>query len=123
VHTDKLDAPERGWQTQRELGSQRWAAVAMLQVGQLTPVVRSPFGVHRLQLLEKRAEHTATLDEAKPRLLAELQQLHLYQTSRALLLKLRAKAKVQRMAPFDHPPGGLPMAGDVTLDAFEEDDD
>jgi hypothetical protein len=123
VHTDKLDAPERGWQTRRELGPERWTAVQTLQVGQLSAVVRSPFGLHRLQVIEKRPERPATFAEAKPRLLAYVARMHRVQADAVRLAALRREAHIERFAPFDHPPGGLPLTGSVTVSAFEEDDD
>lgn len=123
VKAGKLTAPEGDWQTRRELGAERWQAAQALKPGQLSAVVRSPFGVHRMQVVEKRAEHVQTWAEAKPRLAAYVKRFRTFEAGHALLLKLRAQAKVQRMSPFDHPPGGLPLAGDVTMGAFEEDDD
>ena len=123
VHRGKLAAPVRGWQTRRELGEDRWAALAPLAVGELTSTVRTAFGLHRLQLAAKRPEHAPTFEEARPRLVAYVQKFRSYEAGHALLLRLRAGGQVKRLPPFDAPPGGLPVAGDVTVGAFEEDDD
>ncbi len=120
---DQLTTPTSGWLTRRELGPERWAAVANLKVGLLTPIVRTSFGVHRLQVIEHRAERKQSWAEAKVRLAAYVERFRTFEAGHKLLLKLRAAAKVQRFSPFDHPPGGLPLAGDVTVGAFEEDDD
>ncbi len=123
VKAGKWSTPERGWQTQRELGKERWAAVQTLQVGGLTPPVRTGFGVHQLKLVAQRTAHKPTFAEAKQQLAAYVQRMKWVRLDAILLAKLRGAAKVQRFSPFDHPPGGLPLAGAVTMAEFEEEDD
>jgi hypothetical protein len=123
VHGTQLKTPDRGWQTRRELGPERWAAVEALKVGQLSPLVRTAFGVHRLQLIERRAERAQSWAEAKDRLSTEFKRGRTFEAGHALLLKLRGESKIQRMVPFDRPPGGIPLAGPLTSTGFEEDDD
>ena len=123
VKAEKWPTTAQRWQTPRELGPERWAAVAALQPGETTGLLRTPFGVHRLKLVARRAEHKLTFAEAKQQLAAYLQRLKWVRLDGILLAKLRADAKVQRFAPFDNPPGGLPLAGAVTMAEFEEEED
>ena len=123
VKAGKWSTPPQGWQTQRALGPVRWTAAAALRPGEMTPLLRTPFGAHQLKLLAHRPEHKLTFAEAKPQLAAYLQRLKWVRLDGIVLAKLRADAKVQRFAPFDHPPGGLPLAGAVTMAEFEEEED
>ncbi len=123
VAAGKWSTPPQGWQTPRALGTVRWAAVAGLQPGQTTAVLRTPFGLHQLKVVAQRAEHKLTFAEAKPELAAYLQRLKWVRLDTIALAKLRAEAKVQRFSPFDKPPGGLPLAGAVTMAEFEEEED
>ncbi len=123
VKTGKWPTKAPVWQTHRELGPQRWAAVEALKVEGTTPLVRTPFGVHQLKLVARRDAHKATFAEAKQQLAAYVQRMKWVRLDAILLAKLRSEAKVQRFSPFDHPPGGLPLAGAVTMAEFEEEDD
>lgn len=119
----KWSRPESGWQTRRELGPERWTAVEALKVGETTPLLRTPFGVHQLKVVAKRAARQLTFAESKQKLAAYVQRMKWVRLDAILLAKLRSEAKVQRFSPFDHPPGGLPLAGAVTMAEFEEEDD
>lgn len=111
------------WQNLRQLGPERWQALQHVKAGMWTPVVRTRFGLHRLKWTAQRAEHVQTWAEAKPRLLAYVLKFRTWEAGHELLLKLRGDAHIERMPPFAEPPGGLPLAGQVTAAAFEEDDD
>ncbi|MBX7147688.1 peptidyl-prolyl cis-trans isomerase [bacterium] len=43
-----------------------------LAPGELSPVIKSPYGYHIFKLIDKRPEHTKTLDEVKNRIAAEI---------------------------------------------------
>ncbi len=123
VSAGKWPKVDSSWQTARALGPERWAALQGLKVGAVTPQVRTAFGLHRLKLLAQRASRQPTFAEAKPQLAAYVQRMKWVPLDAIALAKLRAAAKVQRFSPFDHPPGGLPLSGAVTMAAFEEEED
>lgn len=79
-------------------------------------------GLHKM-MRPSHPQAKESFGQAKPSLLASVRQMRLWEQGQRLLIKLRGTAKVERVSPFDRPPGGLPMAGDVTMAEFEEDDD
>jgi len=64
-----------------------------------------------------------TFAAARGSLHANLLRMREFAAGRMLLAGLRAAAHIERMPPFDHPPGGLPLAGTVTATLPEPDDD
>ena len=81
----------------------------------------------RFELQNKALAQTGrpplTFEAARPALLANLARMREFAAGRTVLAKLRAAARIVRTPPFDHPPGGLPLAGTVTATLPEPDDD
>ena len=119
----ELPAAEQAWRTDVELGDERLAALKSLKPKTWSAPFQTRDGKRRIQWLEKRPAKVPTFAEAKARMLAYVTFLRTWDAGHAILLRLRNHAKVQRMSPFDKPPGGLPVATDVTPAAFEEEDD
>ncbi len=64
----------KGWQTRQTRGLTSLVdAVLPLKVGQVSDVVKSPFGFHIIKLLEKKEGKTATYEEVKSRIQRRLQ--------------------------------------------------
>lgn len=81
----------------------------------------------RFELQNKALAETGrpplTFETARGALEANLKRMREFAAARNLLARLRAAARIERTPPFDHPPGGLPLAGTVTASLPEPDDD
>lgn len=85
--------------------------------------LRERFAHQQAEMRDGSPGKKRTFAQAKPQLFGYVHGFRLWEAGRLMLLKLRGTARITRSAPFDNPPGGLPLAGDLTPVAFEEDDD
>jgi peptidyl-prolyl cis-trans isomerase C/foldase protein PrsA len=69
--------------------------VFRLQVGQLSPVVASPFGFHIFRVEEKIPAGEATFDDVREQLRGELEAARLAELRREWLRDLRASAQIR----------------------------
>ncbi len=76
-----------------------------LQPGQLSPVIRTQFGFHILQVEEKQPAHLKSVDEVHDLILANLTQQAQAQAAQQYAAKLQAQAQqvgLQKMAEQNH---------------------
>ncbi|MGO8718043.1 MAG: peptidylprolyl isomerase [Acidobacteriaceae bacterium] len=76
-----------------------------LQPGQLSPVIRTQFGFHVLQVEEKQPAHLKSVDEVHDLILANLTQQAQAQAAQQYAAKLQAEAQqtgLQKMAQQNH---------------------
>ena len=85
--------------------------------------LRERFAHRQQELRPDSPEKSQTFAQARPALESYVRGFRLWEAGHTLLQRLRSTAQVVRVPPFDHPPGGLPLAGDRTTAVFEEDDD
>lgn len=85
---------ERGWSAPGDLDPQLARALQALQPGQHSAVLRTTFGVHILQLVERQAARPRSAQEARPLIVAELQ------ADRAFVLRRERLRAMRRAAPI-----------------------
>ena len=74
-------------------------AAFKLKVGEVSAPIRTQFGYHLIKVLDHKAAHTATFDEAKDQIAEFLQTEKRQQAVAQLLAGLRAKAKIVTFLP------------------------
>ncbi|RJO63053.1 MAG: hypothetical protein C4523_21495 [Myxococcales bacterium] len=77
-------------------------AVVALKVGEVSPVVRTPFGFHVILLADKRPVPSRTFEEAREELREKLRQQEMNREMATWLKQLRQKAYVD--VKLDRPP-------------------
>jgi peptidyl-prolyl cis-trans isomerase C len=75
-------------------------------VNEIGPVVETPFGYHVIQVIERTAEHAASLEEAREAVSRILTQQRRQQAVQAYLTTLRGKARIEAVAPRGPPAEG-----------------
>jgi parvulin-like peptidyl-prolyl isomerase len=68
-------------------------------VGAVSPVFETPFGYHFLKVTERRPAGTATLEEARPQVIAILKQARDAENLKAFFAKLESDAKIVYTLP------------------------
>lgn len=67
-----------------------------LRVGKTTPVIQTDYGYHVVRVLERRAKHLQTLEEAKPQILRVLTQRDREKTFSVWRREALSRAKIER---------------------------
>jgi peptidyl-prolyl cis-trans isomerase C len=98
-----------GWFTKDRMVPEFAEAAFKLDVGQVSDPVKTPFGWHIIEVLDKREKTFPPLDEVKPQVTNYVVQ----KAQSALVADLRKNAKIERMEPPPPAPGakeGAPPA-------------
>ncbi len=88
-----------GWFTRDRIMPQFGDVAFKMSVGEVSGPVRTQFGYHLIQVLDRKAAHTATLDEARDQITAFLQAEKRQKAIATLVQGLRDKAKVEVFLP------------------------
>ena len=72
------------------------AAVRTLQIGQLSDVVQTKLGFHIFQLMDTKPEHAMSFEEARPEIVAELQNAKRREAVQKVIVDLARDAEVVR---------------------------
>lgn len=83
--------------------------------GKMSPVFRTDFGYHFLQVLEKKAARTVPFEEVSGRIMQAVAQNKQAESARALLAELREKAGVK--IHISAPQTAIPQAADAEPEA------
>src|SRR5262245_17426819 len=98
-----------GWFTKDRMVPEFAEAAFKLDVGQVSDPVKTPFGWHIIEVLDKREKTFPPLDEVKP----QVTNYVIQKAQSALVADLRKNAKIERMEPPPPGPGakeGAPPA-------------
>jgi peptidyl-prolyl cis-trans isomerase C len=89
-----------GWFTKDRMVPEFAEAAFKLDVGQVSDPVKSPFGWHIIEVLDKREKTFPPLDQVKP----QVTNYVIQKAQSALVADLRKGAKIERMEPPPAPP-------------------
>jgi peptidyl-prolyl cis-trans isomerase C len=94
-----------GWFTKDRMVPEFADAAFKLEVGQLSDPVKSPFGWHIIEVLDKREKQFPPLDQVKD----QVSRYVVQKAQSELVADLRKNAKIEKMEPPEAPPA--PAAG------------
>jgi peptidylprolyl isomerase len=86
---------EIGWLTETQIDKDLLPPIAKLKLNDVSKPVKLKDGWHILKLLDARAEHTPTLEQARPQIVKQLRQDKLRSNSQAYLAELLRKHPLQ----------------------------
>jgi peptidyl-prolyl cis-trans isomerase C len=89
-----------GWFTKDRMVPEFAEAAFKLDVGQVSDPVKTPFGWHIIEILDKREKTFPPLDQIKPQVTSYVVQ----KAQSALVADLRKNAKIDRLEPPPPPP-------------------
>ncbi len=95
-----------GWFTKDRMVPEFANAAFALDVGQVSDPVKSPFGWHIIEILDKREKTPPTFDDVKGQVSRYLVQ----KAEMAYIADLRKNAKIERTEPPEAPKGDKPAA-------------
>lgn len=72
--------------------------------------VRTPFGFHIIQVLERKAERVKPLEEVRDQIVESLKNRNLFKARRELVERLRKEAKIENFLPEPPTPAAAPSA-------------
>jgi len=86
---------EIGWLAETQIDKDLLPPIAKLKLNDVSKPVKLQDGWHILKLLDARAEHTPTLEQARPQIVKQLRQDKLRSNSQAYLAELLRKHPLQ----------------------------
>ena len=88
----KSNGGDTGWRGINELGKEYADAVAKLKTGEVTPLVKTAFGLHIVKLEDRRTRRPPEFDQMRGR----VKEMVMRKSQIELIERLRAEAKIER---------------------------